>query len=77
ATPIVLDLDGNGVTTVSSSAGVMFDLNATGNASRVGWASAQDGLLVMDVNGDGIINNGSELFGGATRLGNGERAGNG
>jgi len=77
ATPIVLDLDGNGVSTVSSSAGVSFDLNATGNASKVGWASATDGLLVMDRNGDGLISDGTELFGGSTQTADGQRAGNG
>ena len=30
--PIVLDLDGNGVSTLAASAGVHFDINATGNA---------------------------------------------
>ncbi|RZL09344.1 MAG: hypothetical protein EOP40_10175 [Rubrivivax sp.] len=78
ATPLVLDLNGDGVRTTSSSQGVHFDLNATGNASaRVGWASAQDGLLVMDRNGDGTIGNGSELFGGSTLNAEGQRAGNG
>jgi hypothetical protein len=75
--PIVLDLDGNGVSTLAASAGVNFDINATGNAHRVGWASATDGLLVRDRNGDGIINDGSELYGSATRLADGSRASNG
>jgi trimeric autotransporter adhesin len=70
----VLDLDGNGVRTTAAADGVNFDLNATGNAQRVGWASATDGLLVMDRNGDGRINDGSELFGTGTRDAAGSRA---
>jgi hypothetical protein len=76
-TPIVLDLNGDGVQTLSAAEGVNFDLTGTGTASKVGWASAQDGLLVRDLNGDGVINDGTELFGGATQLANGQRAGDG
>ena len=61
--PIVLDLNGDGVHTTSAAQGVSFDLNATGHAHQVGWVSSQDGLLVMDRNHDGQINNGTELFG--------------
>jgi hypothetical protein len=77
ASPIMLDLDGNGVRTTAAENGVMFDLNATGNAHKVGWASASDGLLVMDRNGDGRIGDGTELFGVATQRADGTRAGNG
>ena len=77
ATPLVLDLDGDGIETLASRTGVMFDLNATGQASQVGWVAGGDGLLVMDRNGDGQINDGRELFGGATETADGRRAGNG
>jgi len=77
ATPIMLDLDGDGVQTVSAFNGVRFDINATGEEQRIGWISRTDGLLAMDHNGDGLINDGSELFGAATRLPSGERAGDG
>ncbi len=56
---------------------MVFDLVGTGLASKVGWVSPTDGLLVRDVNHDGKINNGTELFGSGTLLGNGLRAGNG
>jgi hypothetical protein len=75
--PIVLDLDGNGVHTTAAANGVNFDLNATGSANKVGWVSATDGLLVVDRNHDGQINNGTELFGSATRTADGKMAGNG
>ena len=75
--PIVLDLDGNGVQTTAAAHGVNFDLMATGHASKVGWVGAGDALLVRDRNGDGVINNGTELYGGATVNANGQRSGNG
>jgi hypothetical protein len=76
-TPIILDLNGNGITTQSISAGTKFDLFATGQQVNTGWVSGGDGLLVLDRNHDGIINNGSELFGSATPLANGQKAANG
>jgi hypothetical protein len=75
--PIVLDLDGDGVSTFAASEGVNFDLLAIGQQARVGWVGGGDGLLAMDRNGDGVINDGSELFGVGTRLASGERAGHG
>jgi len=73
-TPIVLDLNGDGVRTQSITAGVKFDLLAQGQAVNTGWVSPTDGLLVRDVNHDGVINNGSELFGSSTVLANGQKA---
>jgi trimeric autotransporter adhesin len=76
-TPIVLDLDGNGIQTRSAAEGVSFDIDNTGRQTQVGWVGGNDGLLVRDVNGNGTIDSGAELFGGATELANGQRAGNG
>jgi hypothetical protein len=73
-TPLVLDLDGDGVETTSLAAGVQFDLDADGDADRTGWVGRDDGLLVRDLNGDGQITDGSELFGAATRLPDGRLA---
>ena len=75
--PLVLDLSGNGISTQSIAAGVTFDLNATGRAVNTGWITSGEGFLVLDRNNDGVINDGSELFGSSTRLGNGEMATNG
>jgi hypothetical protein len=77
ATPMVLDLDGHGVQTLAAQQGVQFDLNGTGHTQQVGWVAGNDGLLVMDRNGDGVINNGNELFGSGTVLANGKHAVNG
>jgi hypothetical protein len=72
--PIVLDLDGNGVSTLSVGSGVAFDVNADGEVRKTGWVSATDGLLVRDLNADGKIENGTELFGSATKLADGSTA---
>jgi hypothetical protein len=77
STPIILDLDGNGVNTVGRDAGVNFDLFADGQSVNAGWVSSGDGLLVMDRNGDGAINDGSELFGSSTTLASGQKAADG
>ncbi|MGF1613381.1 MAG: hypothetical protein ACFCVA_05540 [Gammaproteobacteria bacterium] len=72
--PIALDLNGDGVRTLSISAGVRFDLYATGDNTPTGWISPSDGLLVLDHNQDGVINDGSELFGSSTILASGDEA---
>ena len=74
STPLVLDLNSDGVQTVGLAAGVQFDLLNTGKPVNVGWVDKHDGLLVMDLNGDGIINNGAELFGDHTVLADGTLA---
>jgi hypothetical protein len=73
-TPIVLDLDSNGIQTVSQSSGVNFDLNNDGNIDKAGWVGGADGLLVRDISGDGVINHGGELFGEGTVLADGSKA---
>jgi hypothetical protein len=75
--PIVLDLNGDGVHTKSIAQGVQFDLFGTGNKVTTGWVDSTDGLLALDRNGNGSIDDGSELFGTATKLANGQNASNG
>lgn len=64
-------------TTALATSTVHFDLDANGFAERAGWVSSDDGLLVRDINGNGVIDNGAELFGSATRLPDGTLALNG
>ena len=64
--PLVLDLDGDGVKLTPLSEGVNFDLLGTGRKVHQAWVSGADGLLVMDRNRNGIIDDGSELFGNVT-----------
>ena len=52
--PLVLDLDGDGVETTNvNDQWVVFDLDGDGVKNRTGWAGADDGFLVFDRNGDG------------------------
>ena len=75
--PLVLDLNGDGVQTTGTANGVRFDLAATGQAAQVGWVAGGDGLLAIDRNHDGQINSGAELFGNAITLANGTKAADG
>ncbi|HTY79688.1 MAG TPA: calcium-binding protein [Candidatus Bathyarchaeia archaeon] len=76
--PIILDLDGNGVETVSAAEGGHFDHDGNGFAERTGWVAEGDGLLVWDRDGNGRIDIGKELFGDRTLLRDGvTRASNG
>jgi len=77
AIPLILDLDGDGVETTGLNDGAYFDNDVNGFAEKTGWAAADDGLLVMDRNSDGIINDGTELFGDQTILQGGQKATNG
>ena len=76
-TPIILDLDGDGIGTVSIEEGVQFDHNNDGIKEKTGWVGPKDGLLVLDRNSDGDITSGEELFGNNTTLISGEKASNG
>lgn len=72
-TPIVLDLDGGGIqTTAVNPYGAHFDLDANGFAEAVGWVAPGEGLLVRDLDNDGVIDDGRELFGDHVRLPNGQ-----
>jgi Ca2+-binding RTX toxin-like protein len=76
--PLILDLDGDGVETISwAQSGVFFDHDGNRFAERTGWVSPDDALLVHDLDGDGQIRSGAELFGNNTLLPNGSRAANG
>jgi len=65
--PLVLDLDGDGIETVSySSADANFDLFAgEGISASHGWVAPDDALLAIDKNSNGEIDDITELFGSA------------
>ncbi len=77
SSPIVLDFDGDGVKTTAIQNSAYFDHASDGFAERTGWIGAGDGLLARDLDGDGLINTGMELFGSETRRPDGSKAANG
>lgn len=75
--PLVLDMNGDGAQSISSQSGVRFDIDGDGDLDQTGWISAQDGLLALDLDGDGQVNDGRELFGNNTLAADGNKATNG
>ncbi len=65
--PLVINLDNN-VAQVSDQS-FLFDIDADGELDTISQLSSGSGYLALDKNGDGKINDGSELFG--TASGNG------
>lgn len=75
--PLVVDLDGDGVETTTAENGTHFDHDNNGFAEKTSWVGKDDGLLVRDLNGNGQIDDGTELFGNNSVLSSGENAANG
>ncbi len=61
--PIVFDLDRDGLELKTLYSPVFFDIDADGFAEQMGWVGPDDGFLVRDLNGNGVIDNIGEMFG--------------
>uniref|UniRef100_UPI000482B2AC calcium-binding protein n=1 Tax=Zooshikella ganghwensis TaxID=202772 RepID=UPI000482B2AC len=72
--PIIIDLDNDGVETLSVNDKHYFDHDANAFAESTGWVSRDDGLLVWDKNNNGVVDSGAELFGNQTTLASGQKA---
>jgi hypothetical protein len=77
--PLVLDLNGDGISTTSLSDPVQFDLDADGSAETLAWThpATEEGFLWRDLDPNGVVDDGRELFGVGTRLPDGRRAADG
>lgn len=70
--PLVLQFDGDPATLGDQK--FLFDLNCDGTMDQLSNLQGNGGFLALDKNQDGMINNGSELFGARTGDGFGELA---
>ena len=65
--PLIINLDSD-ITSVSDTK-FLFDLDADGQEEEISFAGKGSGFLALDANGNGVIDDGSELFG--TKSGDG------
>ena len=73
--PLALDLNRDGlIGTISTDEGITFDHGATGVEYGTGWINSSDAWLALDLNGNGVIDSGRELFGDNTIKLDGNRA---
>ena len=75
-TPLVLDLDGDGIHTSHIESGVHFDITGDGVLEQTAWTSpyTDEAFLWVDLNHNRRVDGGQELFGDAFMLPNGLRA---
>lgn len=68
--PIILDLNNDGIHTTDLGWGVRFDIDSDGESELTGWTlpSSEDAFLWLDLNRNGVVDSGLELFGDATLL---------
>jgi len=77
--PIVIDTRRDGIELGPAGRGVSFDVNADGFPDRVQWVrpGGDEAFLTLDRNRNGVVDDGSELFGVGTPLLAGGTAPNG
>lgn len=77
--PIVVDLNKDGIDLGPAGRGVSFDVNADGYPELVQWVrpGGDEAFIALDRNRNGVVDDGSELFGVGTPLFEGGNAANG
>ena len=65
--PLIFDITGDGFEIIDKANGPYFDKDNNGYSERIDW-TATDSFLALDLNKNGKIDNGSELFGDTTVL---------
>ena len=70
--PLILNFEGNYADLTDEK--YEFDLDADGNTELISYLAGKSGMLALDRNSDGVINDGSELFGAQTGNGFAELA---
>ena len=68
--PLVIDLANDGINLGAAGVGVYFDINSDGIRDHLQWVrrGGDEGFLAMDRRGNGLVDNGAELFGVGTPL---------
>ena len=68
--PLVIDLANDGINLGAAGVGVYFDINSDGIRDHLQWVrrGGDEGFLAMDRSGNGLVDNGAELFGVGTPL---------
>jgi hypothetical protein len=59
--PLVLNLNGTAAQLTQET--FSFDIDADGTSDNIAFVGPDSGFLALDSNGDGVVNDGSELFG--------------
>ncbi len=64
----MIDVSGDGFALTDAKAGVRFDILANGFKLPIGWTAegSDDAFLTLDRNGNGTVDDGTELFGNHT-----------
>ena len=74
SSPLVMDVNGVSGIQLASVTGtdvVYWDIDQDGFREASGWVSSGEGLLAIDKNNDGVINDNGELFGNGANFANG------